>query len=278
MRPPLGVMQGRLTEPVHGKIQAFPSDTWRDEFSKARQCGLELIEWIWDLQKNPLMDAHGPELIQKMTAVHKVGVISVCADFFLERPLARGTERERLEGRHMLQRVITQSSRAGIRFVTIPFLDHSEFQTPAELDHAVDSLRACAPFAKELGVTLSLETSLNPRKFSEFIKMIAKPNVQVNYDIGNSAGMGYDPHEEFAAYGDSIATVHIKDRIRNGSTVPLGSGDADFPKVFRELADRGYAGPFILQAARQSGDPMRVIQEYVAFVKNHLQAVYPHEA
>ena len=47
--PSIGIMQGRLVPPVKGRIQAFPSERWRDEFALAQQAGLQAIEWIYDL-------------------------------------------------------------------------------------------------------------------------------------------------------------------------------------------------------------------------------------
>ena len=37
--------------------------------------------------------------------------------------------------------------------------------------------------------------------------------IKVNYDSGNSASLGYDPTDEFAAYGERVGSVHIKDRV-----------------------------------------------------------------
>ena len=59
-----------------------------------------------------------------------------------------------------------------------------------------------------------------------------KTNITVNYDIGNSAALGYDPIEELDSYGDKISDIHIKDRTLNGGPVVLGEGDADFEKFF----------------------------------------------
>jgi hexulose-6-phosphate isomerase len=44
--------------------------------------------------------------------------------------------------------------------------------------------------------------------------------------------------------------VHVKDRIIGGTTVPLGTGSADFEAVFNELGRISYRGNFILQTAR----------------------------
>jgi len=76
----------------------------------------------------------------------------------------------------------------------------------------------------------------------------------INYDIGNSASLGYHPAEEFAAYGDRVGAIHVKDRVLGGTTVPLGTGAADFPGAFKAVWNSGYAGDFTLQTARAKDD------------------------
>ena len=79
--------------------------------------------------------------------------------------------------------------------------------------------------------------------------------VKVNYDSGNSSSLDYRPADEFAAYGPRVGSVHIKDRVRGGGTVPIHSGDTDFAALFRHLAEINYHGDFVLQVARgPSGD------------------------
>jgi hexulose-6-phosphate isomerase len=96
--------------------------------------------------------------------------------------------------------------------------------------------------------------------------------LKVNYDSGNSASLGYSVVEEFAAYGDRIGSVHIKDRVRDGGTVPLGQGDADFPALFAELKRLGYANNFVLQVARGlPGDEVSWARNNASFVAGHLQ-------
>ena len=59
------------------------------------------------------------------------------------------------------------------------------------------------------------------------------------------------PAEELAAIGEWLGSVHVKDRVRGGFTVPLGEGDADFQTCFAEFHRLGFSRWFILQAARQ---------------------------
>ena len=56
--------------------------------------------------------------------------------------------------------------------------------------------------------------------------------VKVNYDIGNSASLGFDIYEEFKLYGNRISDIHIKDRELGGSSVKLGAGNANFKSFF----------------------------------------------
>ena len=90
--------------------------------------------------------------------------------------------------------------------------------------------------------------------------------MKVTYDTGNSAGLGYNPHEEFAAYGDQVGSVHIKDRVLNGGTVELGTGDTDFAAVKEELDRIGFDGLFTLQGARgEEGQEVEQIRKYHTF-------------
>ena len=80
--------------------------------------------------------------------------------------------------------------------------------------------------------------------------------------------------EEFAAYGERIGPVHIKDRYRKPEggveTRPLGTGSADFEDVFRAMRSIGYTGGVTLQVARGSaGDEVEFLRGQLAFVKRY---------
>ena len=81
------------------------------------------------------------------------------------------------------------------------------------------------------GIKIVFESDFPPDKLKTFISRFPPENYGINYDIGNSAALGYNSKEEISAYGDRILNVHIKDRILNGTTVPLGKGNANIPKV-----------------------------------------------
>lgn len=246
-------MQGRLLPPISGRIQAFPAERWREEFPRAAEAGLQTIEWIYEsagAEANPLGADRGLDELRALSTEHGIAVRSVCADYFMEEPLVRA-DRTAL-GRRLdrLRWLLTRCRFAGIERMVLPFVDNSAVNSAAEQDELARLLNAVAAEAADAGVELHLEMSLGPRDFAAFLARVPHPSVKVNYDSGNSASLGFDTREEFAAYGERIGSVHVKDRIRGGTTVPLGHGDADLPAFYGELRRIGYHGDVILQVAR----------------------------
>jgi L-ribulose-5-phosphate 3-epimerase len=251
----IGIMQGRLLPPIDGRIQAFPADRWRDEFPKAQAAGLGAIEWIYETygsDRNPLAGDEGIAELQALASRHGVAVRSLCADYFMEQPLVRASDTELRDRLAHLDWLLGRCRRAGIQRVVLPFVDASAVKTADEGDGLVEALDEAERLAQG-DVELHLETSLAPSAFARFLDRLPDA-IRVNYDSGNSASLGYDPREEFAAYGERVGSVHIKDRVRGGTTVPLGTGDADLDAVFAALRRIGYGGDIILQVARGTGD------------------------
>jgi L-ribulose-5-phosphate 3-epimerase len=270
----IGIMQGRLVPPTDNRIQCFPRERWADEFALASQAGLDCIEWIYDLYGadiNPLATDAGVNHIKDLARQHKVKVFSICADYFMDKPLVRANQVELDERLNTFYWLLERGRLIGINRMVIPFVDASRIDTQAEFDGVVRLLKGVLQEVKKTGIEIHLETSLNPARFAELLAQIPHPLLKANYDSGNSSSLGYDPREEFAAYGDRVGSVHIKDRLRGASTVPLGQGDADFPALAESLRKVGYRGDFILQVARgASGGEVAWARQNRAFVLKHL--------
>jgi L-ribulose-5-phosphate 3-epimerase len=268
----IGIMQGRLTPPMGGRIQAFPAVGWRDEFTLAAELGLHSIEWIVEspLEANPLWSSAGVAEIRSLIARTGVSVDFVIADYFMESPLVRMSPVSADHNRRVLAHLIDQAAHLGVQGIELPCVDASEIRTVAEEDELARMLKPGLEQAARLGLQVGLETSLRPERFRALIERIGHPNLRANYDTGNSAALGYSPAEEFAAYGQWINNVHIKDRRRGGGTVPLGQGDTDVPKVLRLLAQIPYRGDFVLQVARGS-DERNTVRGYHTQVQTWLR-------
>jgi len=247
----LGIMQGRLVPPEPERFQAFPRTRWEDELSLAREVPLSYIEWVYDLygaDVNPLTG----DIARMKSCIRETGisVSSMCADYFMDRPFVRCSEADLTERRQFLQRLLHLGKQVGIQRVVLPFVDASRIDSEGDKTVVIEILQDALPTARETGVELHLETDLGPAEFAGLLDRLPDSSVKVNYDSGNSASLGFVAQEEFAAYGERVGSVHIKDRARGGGTVALGTGDADFPAIFAALERIHYPGDITLQVAR----------------------------
>jgi len=275
----VGIMHGRLSEPSDQKIQEFPRYTWRYEFEKAKSCGFELIEWIFDTyDQNPIMNDDGIREVKNFSANSGIVVNSVLADFFMENKLVSVSESTLEKNMKILKILIKNSNKIGAKILEIPFVDSSSLTTREEQLQIKSNLETILPLLEEYDIILTLETDLPPNQFKELLSSFTHPNIRANYDVGNSAALGYDMTEEFNAYGNLINNVHIKDRKLHGHTVPLGSGDANFELLFSSLRKIKYDGDFIIQGARELGtNPADTCAKYLRFVNKYVEKYLLHD-
>ena len=252
----IGIMQGRLSPRIDGKIQAYPAKTWQKEFEIAKEIGYSAIEWIVEkpLEINALMSKSGMQEIKEIILKTGVRVDYVCADIFMQQPLVRMSEKIKEENKKILEQILINSKGIGAIGVEIPFVDASSIKTESEIEELISVTEDAFKLAGEIGIDVSLETDLNAREFKKLLEKIDLDHVKANYDIGNSASLGYEPLEELENYGQKILNVHVKDRKLGSTTVPLGTGNADIRRVFEKLDEIGYTGGITMQAARGEDD------------------------
>ncbi len=142
----------------------------------------------------------------------------------------------------------------GVSIIVVPLVDNGRVETVEQADALVEFLLAQQSFLAEHQLLVIFESDFPPTEFARFIARLPAERFGINYDIGNSAALGFNPLEELAAYGERVVNVHVKDRVLGGSTVSLKTGSADFDAVFSALAQQNYQGNFILQTARASED------------------------
>jgi hexulose-6-phosphate isomerase len=252
----IGIMQGRLSPRIDGKIQAYPAKTWQKEFEIAQEIGYAAIEWIVEkpLEVNALMSKSGMQEIKEIILKTGVRIDFICADIFMQQPLIRMSQEIREENKEHLKNILVSAKEVGAIGVEIPFVDASSIKSESEINELISCMQEAFELAKEIGMKISLETDLNPTSFKELLDRINLNHVQANYDIGNSASLGFDPIEEINAIGKRILNVHVKDRKFGSTTVPLGTGDADIKLSLSRLSEINYLGGITMQAARGSDD------------------------
>lgn len=273
----IGFMQGRLSPMVNGRIQAFPASCWQEEFRTGQQNGFRLMEWTLDqdrLYLNPLLTTSGQAEIRELRQAHGIAISSLTGDCFMQSPFwkAEGPAHEALL--QDFRAVARACSAVGIGMMVVPLVDNGRLDNREQEDLLVDTLQKESAFLAALGVKVVFESDFGPGELARFIARLDPARFGVNYDIGNSASLGMDPVAEISAYGERILNVHIKDRVLGGTTVPLGTGNANFDQVFAALARAGYQGTYILQTARAAdGKHAEVLCRYrdmaLDWIKRH---------
>ena len=230
-----GIMQGRLLPKYKGQYQAFPKDNWSDEFSIASNIGLDFIEFIFDYEDfslNPLMTADGRSKIIRFCQSSNIKVKSVCADYFMVDPIHSDDVTQSKKSINILIELINSCHELGIKDIVIPCVDQASIQLDKLKNNFVRNIDRPLKLAEKYGINLALELDLAPKSILNLINEFNSNRITINYDLGNSASLGYDVEEEFATYGDKITDLHIKDRSLGGGPVLLGKGNANFKNFF----------------------------------------------
>lgn len=276
MTTKIGFMQGRLSPLVDGKIQAFPWNDWEREFPLAQELNIPLMEWTLDqdrLYENPLMTRNGQSRIRELCANHSLAVASLTGDCFMQTPFWKvmGMERDSLQ--NDFKAIVAACHAVNLQYIVVPLVDNGRLDNRQQEDLIVDWLLAEAAYFKDNEVMVVFECDFGPQELARFIERLPAGQFGVNYDIGNSAALGFRPQEEFQCYGARVLNVHVKDRVLGGTTVPLGTGNADFPAVFYELKKQAYRGAYIMQTARAGdGDHFQVLRKYCDMIMHWVSA------
>lgn len=262
----IGFMQGRLSPLVDGKIQAFPWKHWKDEFRIAHENGFDLMEWTLDqerLHENPLLTPAGRKEIHLLSQTYGLKIQSLTGDNFMQAPFYKTQGRTRLNLLDDLKKILDSCAALDIRLVLIPLVDQGRLESLEQQESLLQGLEQVRSFLENTKMKIIFESDFPPHLLVHLIEQLPSQTFGINYDIGNSAALGFDPQEEIQTYASRIENVHVKDRLLGSTTVPLGTGNANFPLVFELLKKTQYSKNFILQTARaQDQNHVRALCQY----------------
>jgi len=250
----IGFMQGRLSPLYDGRIQTFPWKHWKREIEIASKNNFKILEWTFDsltLQKNPIFNLSKTDEILEYISYFNIEVPSLTCDYFMENPPWKNNL---VEVHDVIARILVTMNRLNSKLLVIPLVDNSSLKSLEEEKIVIEFFKEFEDQLVRLGIKISFEIDYEPNKLNNFITQFPEDIYGINYDIGNSASLGFLPELEFDVYGNRITNVHVKDRLYGGSTVPLGQGNADLSEVFKLLANVNYNGNYILQTARSDNN------------------------
>jgi hexulose-6-phosphate isomerase len=268
----IGFIQGRLSPMYDKRIQTFPWKHWKEEIEIAGKNKFKILEWTFDtltLNKNPIFNLSKIDEILECTSNFNIEVPSLTCDYFMENP---PWKKNSTEVQDVISQVLITMNKLNSKLLVIPLVDNSSLKSLEEEKIVIEFFKKFEDQLFLLGIKISFEIDYEPNKLNNFISQFPETIYGINYDIGNSASLGFLPELEFNAYGKRIINVHVKDRLYRGSTVPLGQGNADLPEVFRLLAHTNYNGNYILQTARaENNNHLEVLLKYRTATQNWIK-------
>lgn len=124
-----------------------------------------------------------------------------------------------------------------------------------EVQEYFAALRAVAPFAERLGVTIVMKPHMGitgtGADLADIVELIDHPAVRICYDAGNIAYYeGLRPEDDVHDCARYVRAVCIKDH-RGARAIadfpPPGEGDIDHAAIFKTLVAAGFSGPALVE-------------------------------
>ena len=190
------------------------------------------------------------------------------------------------------KKIIDLAVKLGTRVVTTHIGVIPEDKTSEKYGVMLAALRECGDYAKNVGVTLAIETGPETACVLFDFVMAAGEGVGVNLDPANFVMVtGQDPVAAVRLFGRKIVHTHLKDGKMLKKTdpkiiydffadggiealnvadffieTPVGEGDVDFDAYVRTLREVGFEGYLTIE--RETGkDPIADIRKAADFAK-----------
>lgn len=246
----LGIMQGRLLPKESNLYQCHPSD-WQKEFDLCKNNSFDYIEWIIDarsIDKNPIFSISGRKQIEEKISHTNVKVKSICADLLMEKFIKN--DKDIHTWKMYLIKIIESASKINAGIIVIPLIEKMSLSNSNLFSVILKILNDCKEICKDMNIKLALELDLSPKKVINVLDKLNSEYVGINYDLGNSAALGFDIKEEFNYYGNKIFDIHIKDRCFNSGPCLLGTGNVDFIEAAKLIRKNKNNCPIIMQSYR----------------------------
>ena len=237
----LGIITDEITQDLEGAL-AF-----------CKKTGLECFELRSAWGKGPFeFDDNDFSKIKELSAKYGIPLVSISSPFY-KCSYFDGDERAaHLEG---FKRLVSKAPELGVKYIRCFDFFDDERVTHEMIAKAFDEpVRLCAA----AGLTILIESepttnSSNCEKTAALVRHINKPCVRALYEPGNEiySRTGMAPYPDAYNYvKDIFCHIHIKDAVKKDGKVQgvvIGSGEADYKGMFRELLRTNYSGAVVLE-------------------------------
>jgi sugar phosphate isomerase/epimerase len=137
-------------------------------------------------------------------------------------------------------------------------------------------------FVKETDIRLAIHNHGPTDKYypapADAFKAVAKMDKRMGLciDIAHTQRINIDPTAQFTQCFDRVFDIHIKDTSasdKSGTTVEIGRGVIDVPRLLREAVRLNYSGTFHYEHEKDQRDPLAGVAESVGYVNGVLAMI-----
>jgi len=272
LTPNFLLVQGRALPQKGDSIQSFPDD-WPSEFPIIKELGFMGIEWIYDKKSendNPILSSKGRKEMLQISSQFDIKLENIVFDWFLSHPLLIDDGLSVDKKIEKLNSLIELSDEIGFKHIILPLLEKNEIILPKLRKKFVDIFfKKIARHLDSRNIQIHFETSLPPIEEKNLMDEINHNKIKLCFDMGNSASVSYPPSIALKVIKQHLGSVHIKDRIIDGPSVPLGKGVVNFKQVFTLLKQLNFIGPYSFQVYRdKNSDNISQLKSSLNFINN----------
>ena len=286
--------KGFIKQLVAGQMSIYE---WIKLADELRVDGLEFYNNFADV-KDP---ANWPKIRK---AVEDTGMVipMMCAspDFTIPDAALRKKEVE-----HEIK-AIEMSAALGAKYCRVLSGQRRKDITREEgMGYVVDSINACIPAAKDLGITLIIENHYKDDFWTEpefaqmmdvFVDLVSRidsPYFGVNFDPSNAIAAGEEPLELLEKVKYKVLTMHASDRYLANGTIEdlrkaeggsagyvsffkhgvIGKGLNDYDAIFKTLKDVGFDSWISIE---DGVDGMEQMHESADFLREKIKKYWPN--
>lgn len=159
----------------------------------------------------------------------------------------------------------------GTNDILLPFFrDRApDMSDEAEVSMIVNSFKVLAEKAEDLGVVISMETSLSGEEHLRICESVGSPSVGVYFDPSNCKHYGSDPIKDIPMLKDWIHQVHVKNNPElMADKCPKGFS---WLEVSDLLYDIGYKGWYVLETGSPNNDLVADTRKNIEYVRKHFR-------
>ena len=242
-------------------IWSFAEGTLKEKMQLAKDAGFDGIELSLDETGEVSLESTEEDLLRVKGYAKEIGIelYSIASGLYWTYNYTSANSDNRKKAMEITKKQLEVAHTLGCdTILVVPGAVEVAFD-PGEVveydvayERAQNALKALAPYAEKLGVSIGVENVwnrflLSPMEMARFIDEIGSDHVGSYFDVGNVLFMGY-PEHWIKVLSKRIKKVHFKDFRRdagNGNLcgfVDLLAGDVNWPEVMKELEKIGYDG------------------------------------